>query len=187
MIPRWKDNRNLTYVHIHIAIQHKSSLVFFVRLFKGLLICFRNNEDRIFQTFCEKFLPPEISLKKLDSEQHSDERLLMVFILPSVNRQNNAEAICSYIRQLKKKYHLDGICGFYLIKINNMYIMNSFIYQYILHTYISRCVLLFNLTFCIVIKLLFQTKENSVLYRYHSMETTASIRRIWSKDPLLRH
>lgn len=99
-------------MNIHIAIQHKSSLGFFVRLFKGFLICYRNNEDRIFQKFCTQFLPPEISLKELDSEQHSDERLLVVFILPSVNRQNNAETICSYIRQLKKKYHLDGICGF---------------------------------------------------------------------------
>lgn len=159
----------------------------FVRLFKGLSICYQENEGRIFQKFCTQFLPPDLPLKELDSEQARDVRLLMVLILPSVNRQNNVEVLCSYIRKLKKKYHLDGMCVFCFIKRNNMFIVNSHIYQYIQNTYISRCKLLFEMKFCIVIILLFQTKENSLLYKYHSMETTASIRRIWSKDPLLRH
>lgn len=162
-------------------------MFYFVRLFKGFLICYQDNEDMIFEKFCTQFLPPDLSFKKLDSEQPSDERLLMVFILPSVNRQNNVEVLCSYVSQLKRKYYLDGMCVFCFIKKNNMFIVNSHINQYIQNTSISRCKLLFKMKFCIVIILLFQTKEKSLLYTYHLMETTASIRRIWSKDPLLRH
>lgn len=162
-------------------------MFYFVRLFKGLIICYQDNEDIIFKKFWTQFLPLDPFPTSLDSKQPSDVRLLMVFILPSVNRQNNVEAICNYISNVKKKYHLDGMCVFCFIKKINMFIVNSHIYQYIQNTYISRCKLLFKMKFCIVIILLFQTKENSLLYKYHSMETTVSIRRIWSKDPLLRH
>lgn len=162
-------------------------MFYFVRLFKGFIICYQDNEDRIFKKFWTQFLPLDPFPTSLDSKQPSDARLLMVFILPSVNRQNNVEAICNYISNVKKKYHLDGMCVFCFIKRNNMFIVNSHIYQYIQNTYISRCKLLFKMKFYIVIILLFQTKENSLLCKYHSMETTASIRRIWSKDPLLRH
>lgn len=130
VITRWKDNRNLTYVHIHIAVQHISVLFYFVRLFKGFLICYQDNEDRILKKFCTQFLPPDLFLKELDSKQPSDVRLLMVFILPSVNRQNNVEVLCNYISKVKEKYHLDGMCGFFLIKINNLFIVNSHINQY---------------------------------------------------------
>lgn len=48
----------------------------------------------------------------------SDVRLLMVFILPSVNRQNNVEVLCSYISKLKKKYHLDDKREITLVQIS---------------------------------------------------------------------
>lgn len=134
MIHRWKDNRNLTCVHIHIAVLHTSVLFYFVPLFKGFLICYKDKEDRIFKKFCTQFLPPDLFLKELDSEQPSNVRLLMVFILPSVNRQNNVEVICSNISQLKKKYHLDGTCVFCVIKKKIMFIVNSHIKQYIQNT-----------------------------------------------------
>lgn len=114
----------------------------FVWIFKGFIICYQDNEDRIFKKFWTQFLPLAPFPTALDSKQPSDVRLLMpsdvrllmVFILPSVNRQNNVEVLCSYISKLKKKYHLDGTCVFCVIKIKIMFIVNSHINQYIQNT-----------------------------------------------------
>nr|XP_034321646.1 uncharacterized protein LOC117688069 isoform X2 [Crassostrea gigas] len=85
---------------------------------KGFLICYQDNEDRILKKFWTQFLPRDPFPRELDSKEPSDVRLLMVFILPSVNRQNNVEALCNYISKVKEKYHLDDKREFTLVQIS---------------------------------------------------------------------
>lgn len=65
-------------------------------------------EDKIFNCFWNKFLPKGYVAKKLKEEDPIPTRLFLVFVLPSVNRQNNVDVVSDFIRKTKDKLDLKG-------------------------------------------------------------------------------
>lgn len=64
--------------------------------------------DKIFKCFWNKFLPKGYVAKKFKEEDPIPAPLVLVFVLPSVNRQNNVDVVSEFIKRTKKRLHLKG-------------------------------------------------------------------------------
>lgn len=74
----------------------------------------KDKENHHFKRFCDTFLG-RLKVKPFQFKEHVPECLLLVFFLPSANRQNNVDMISNFLVETKETFRFIGECDSYLM------------------------------------------------------------------------
>lgn len=76
----------------------------------GIYYCQKEKEDKTFETFCNRCLPPGFPVKEIKSGQLINlKKLMLVILLNCVNRQNRIDEITNLIKTTMENVRLEGI------------------------------------------------------------------------------
>lgn len=75
--------------------------------YAGICYCQKDKEDKNFEKFCTIFLPDH-PLREIKDNDSIPARLILVLNLPPVNRQDDFEVLCGFIKDINGKLEIKG-------------------------------------------------------------------------------
>lgn len=75
--------------------------------YAGICYCQKDKEDKNFEKFCTIFLPDH-PLREIKDNGSIPARLILVLNLPPVNRQDDFEVLCGFIKDINGKLEIKG-------------------------------------------------------------------------------
>lgn len=77
-------------------------------LYTGIYYYEKDTGNKRFENFCKDFLRNDFKVKEHTSGELNFDRLFLVFVLPSVNRQNHVDVLYDFITETMEKLQLKG-------------------------------------------------------------------------------
>lgn len=113
--------REIVYMDVYLIFENFYHIYFNICNSLTAIYYYQEDEENDhFKRFCDTFLG-RLKVKPFEFEEPVPECLLLVFFLPSANRQNNVDMVSNFLVETKNNSHFKGECDSYILVCKSIF------------------------------------------------------------------